>query len=272
VRPFLKWLGGKYRLIDDIVAVLPAGTTLAEPFVGAGAVFLNTNYEHYILNDLNDDLIMLYKNLQTDSEYFIRQAKSLFSRRYNNEKQYYKLREKFNYSDDHLERSLLFLYMNRHGYNGLCRYNQQKIFNVPFGRYLQPYFPKIELEFFAEQVQKATLYSMDFEKIFAKMRGDCVIYCDPPYVPLSQTANFTAYHGGGFSLHQQQQLAKLAEQAAKNGVPTVISNNYNDITKQLYKKAKINLIQSVRTISCNITTRKSVTEILALYDCVSKRG
>ena len=266
MRPFLKWLGGKYRLVDRINAVLPAGKTLVEPFVGAGAVFLNTTYEKYILNDANQDLIALYKILQSDSLVYIKSAKKLFNQRYNSELQYYKLREKFNISVDPFERAVIFLYLNRHGYNGLCRYNQNNIFNVPFGRYLAPYFPKIELLFFADKVQGVELCSLDFQEIFANIQDDWVIYCDPPYVPLSSTSKFTTYQGGGFSLLEHKTLAQLAEKAAKAGVPTLISNHYNDFTQKLYKKAQVSVFECVRSVSCDITKRKPVSEVLALYD------
>lgn len=266
MRPFLKWLGGKYRLVDRISAILPTGSTLVEPFVGAGAVFLNTNYDKYILNDANSDLIALYQILQEDGAEFIQSAKKLFSKKYNTEAQYYKLRTKFNASTDPFERSLIFLYLNRHGYNGLCRYNQDKIFNVPFGRYDAPYFPRDELQFFSDKVQNAVLRCVDFQEIFTNLQADWVIYCDPPYVPLSTTANFTNYHSNGFSLAEQNKLAELAEKAAHRGVPTLISNHYNDFTKKLYRKAKVNIFECLRTVSCNINGRKPVTEVLALYN------
>jgi len=266
MRPFLKWLGGKYRLIDRIISALPAGKTLVEPFVGAGAVFLNTNYDQYILNDANNDLIALYQILQTDSVEFIKSAKKLFTQRYNTEAQYYKLRAKFNLSNDPFERSVIFLYLNRHGYNGLCRYNKDKIFNVPFGRYIIPYFPRTELQFFADKIQPAILCSVDFQEIFTNLQDGWVIYCDPPYVPLSETSNFTKYQSGGFSLSQQKKLAELAEKAALTGVPTLISNHYTDFTQKLYRRAKLSVFECLRSVSCDITGRKPVTEVLALYN------
>jgi DNA adenine methylase len=271
VRPFLKWLGGKYRVVERIAGVLPQGTTLVEPFVGAGAVFLNTDYENYILNDANNDLIALYKILQTDSIEFINNAKKLFNKKYNTETQYYKLRAKFNASNDDFERALIFLYLNRHGYNGLCRYNQNKIFNVPFGRYSAPYFPRTELQFFSDKIQRAILCSGDFQEMFANVQDGWVIYCDPPYVPLSETSNFTKYHSNGFSLVEQKKLAELAEKAACCGVPTLISNHYNDFTKKLYRKAKVNIFECLRSVSCNVDGRKPVTEVLALYDCGKRK-
>ncbi len=142
IRPFLKWPGGKFRLMDKILACLPKGAQLIEPFVGSGAVFLNTDYDKYLLNDANADLINLYQFLKTEGLAFINLCKHYFQKKYNTEKHYYQLRAKFNTSNDIMEKSILFLYLNRHGYNGLCRYNKrQKYYNVHFGRYIMPYFP-----------------------------------------------------------------------------------------------------------------------------------
>ena len=159
-RAFLKWAGGKYSLVEDINARLSQASkhaeTLVEPFVGAGSVFLNSNFKHYLLNDINADLINLYKELKRSPDEFISDSKKLFVDLNNHPDAYYEYRVQFNKSNDVYERAMLFLYMNRHGYNGLCRYNLKGIFNVPFGKYKKPYFPEKEMYFFAEKAQKAT--------------------------------------------------------------------------------------------------------------------
>lgn len=139
IRPFLKWPGGKFRLIDRIRDYLPKGQQLIEPFLGSAAVFLNTNYDHYLLNDKNWDVISLYRILQKEGHHFIEACRPMFSKKNNTDKRYYFLRKHFNQCQDLQERAALFLYLNRHGYNGLCRYNARKgEFNVPFGRYKKP--------------------------------------------------------------------------------------------------------------------------------------
>lgn len=130
-RAFLKWAGGKYALSDTINKMLPKGERLIEPFVGAGSIFLNSDYDSYLLNDINRDLVNLYKTLQRDSATFIADAQMLFSMQNNESEQYYHLRAEFNQTTDTYYRSLLFLYLNRHGYNGLCRYNKSGGYNVP---------------------------------------------------------------------------------------------------------------------------------------------
>lgn len=265
-RAFLKWAGGKYNLIEPITAVLPEGNKLIEPFVGAGSVFLNTNYPSYLLNDVNPDLITLFKTVKRRPMRFIEDARKLFSMANNTPEAYYALRQQFNASTDGYERSLLFLYLNRHGYNGLCRYNLSGQFNVPFGQYLRPYFPRAEIEFFAEKAQRATFTCMSFEKVFRRARKGDVVYCDPPYAPLSLTANFTSYASGGFSIAHQTELARRAEQTArKRGIPVLISNHDTDFTRLLYKKAQLETLQVSRFISPKGESRGKVAELLALY-------
>ncbi|MCY0881732.1 MAG: Dam family site-specific DNA-(adenine-N6)-methyltransferase, partial [Firmicutes bacterium] len=153
-RPFLKWAGGKFRLVSRIRGVLPKGNRLIEPFAGSAALWLNTSYSHALIADVNPDLIQLYHTVQSHSFAFIAAARALFTPENNTAARYYALREEFNACTDPWRRSVLFLYLNRHGYNGLCRYNASGGFNVPFGRYHRPYFPEKELTFFAEKSQK----------------------------------------------------------------------------------------------------------------------
>ena len=148
-RAFLKWAGGKYGLVEDIQRHLPPARKLVEPFVGAGSVFLNTDFEQYLLADINPDLINLYNLLKTDPETYITEAKRWFCPENNRKEVFLDIRAQFNGTDNIMYRSLAFLYMNRFGFNGLCRYNKKGGFNVPFGSYKKPYFPEAELEFFS---------------------------------------------------------------------------------------------------------------------------
>lgn len=265
-RAFLKWAGGKYSLVDAINHVLPPGDKLVEPFVGAGSVFLNTDYDHYLLNDINADLINLYQVVKRRPKTYINDARRFFSSRYNQADAFYALRREFNLSTDTYHRSLLFLYLNRHGYNGLCRYNASGQFNVPFGKYKKPYFPEAELEFFAEKAKKATFTCQPFQSSFRRARKGQVIYCDPPYLPLSPTASFTSYASGGFSLDEQAVLAKKAEQAAfKRGISVLISNHDTSLSRIYYQQAELTPLQVNRYISQKGDTRNKVAELLAYY-------
>lgn len=266
-RAFLKWAGGKYGLSDTIRKLLPEGDCLIEPFVGAGSIFLNTNYDRYLLNDINRDLINLYNLLKLQPEQFIKDAQAFFNQEKNVADSYYQLRAEFNASKDIYFRSLVFLYLNRHGYNGLCRYNKSGGYNVPFGKYKRPYFPEAELTFFAEKAQKATFVCEEYRATFARAVSGDVIYCDPPYVPLSKTASFTSYAGNGFGLDEQADLANAAEEVTENKDIHVLISNHDTIwTRKIYEHAKkLKSINVARTISQKGNGRKKVAELLALY-------
>lgn len=265
-RAFLKWAGGKYGLVEDIQRCLPEGRKLVEPFVGAGSVFLNTNYEQYLLADINPDLINLYNLLKEKPEEYIKEAKRWFTPENNRKEAYLHFRAEFNATDDVMFRSLAFLYMNRFGFNGLCRYNKKGGFNVPFGSYKKPYFPEAELEFFAEKASKATFVCEGYPETFSRARKGSVVYCDPPYAPLSTTANFTSYAGNGFTLDDQAALADIAEKAAtERGIPVLISNHDTKLTRRLYHGADLNVVKVKRTISRNGAGRNKVDELLALF-------
>lgn len=265
-RAFLKWAGGKFKLVEQIKQQLPDADLLIEPFVGAGSVFLNTDYPRYQLNDINPDLIQLYQTLQAKPDAFIRDAEKLFSGELNCRDSYNALRSEFNSSQDSYRKSILFLYLNRHGYNGLCRYSKKSGFNVPFGRYKRPYFPKAEMLFFAEKAQTAEFTCKSFEEVFQDAPSNSVIYCDPPYAPINETANFTSYAANGFSSQQQQELALLAESAAyERNIPVLISNHDLKSTRSWYGNAQITELKVKRTISRSINKRKPVSELMALY-------
>ena len=265
-RAFLKWAGGKYTLVDAINQLLPPADKLIEPFVGAGSVFLNSDYEHYLLNDINADLINLYQIVKRRPKTYIQDARRLFTERHNQADAFYSLRREFNQSRDPYVRSLLFLYLNRHGYNGLCRYNASGQFNVPFGKYKKPYYPEAELEFFAEKAKRATFTCQPFQNSFRRARKGQVIYCDPPYLPLSPTASFTGYASGGFSLDEQAVLAKKAEQAAFNrGISVLISNHDTKLSRLYYQQAELTPLQVNRFISQKGDSRHKVAELLAYY-------
>jgi DNA adenine methylase len=270
-RPFVKWPGNKYRFINIIVSKLPTSRTLIEPFVGSGAVFLNTNYENYVLSDANPDIINLYKTLQQHGHEFIDFCKKFFTRKNNTAANYYTIRDQFNHmQDDPITRAALFLYLNRHGYNGLCRFNKHNKFNVPFGRHHNIKLPIAPMKAFYVKAKRAKFFLRDFKDTLSLRRlhrSNAVVYCDPPYVPLSNTANFINYQAKGFDFSNQQILANLAIKLSNKGIPVLISNHLTTVTKQIYAKAsELTTFQARRMISCKADSRNYVTEVLALYN------
>ena len=268
-RPFLKWAGGKYRLTDEINRLLPKRKQcLVEPFVGAGAVFLNSYFERYILADINPDLIHLFNIVKQDVEGYIQACKPVFFHPdANTESYYYTKRQEFNQSTDVFQRAVLFLYLNRFGFNGLCRYNSKNEFNVPFGAYKTHYFPEEELRFFAAKAQSAVFICADFQQTFEMADEDCVIYCDPPYAPISQNSNFTNYSGNEFSIAHQRDLANLAKDTVKQrNVQVVISNHDTPFTREIYQGAKIRRLKVQRSISQAPHKRVKVRELIAVFN------
>lgn len=265
IRPFLKWAGNKYHCLDKILAHLPPAERLIEPFGGSGAVFLNTSYPQSLIAENNADLVHLYRLLQTQKEDFIRYCQTYFIPENNDKEVYLSLRSQFNRSQDPLERAGLFLYLNRHSFNGLCRYNSKGGFNVPFGAYRKPYFPTEEMRFFYQKAAQAEFTQADFRQTFARAKAGDVIYCDPPYLPLSTTADFTAYTGVKFSLKDQQELAELALKACQEGAWVLISNHDTATARDLYSQAQMISFKVPRFISCQGISRRPAKEVLAIF-------
>lgn len=265
MRPFLKWAGGKYLLINKIRDCLPPGQRLIEPFVGAGAVFLNMDYANYLLADINSDLINCFEYLQKEQQVFIDYTKTFFVPEYNIKSAFLSLRDEFNKTHDLRLKAALFIYLNRHCFNGLMRYNHSGIFNTSFGRYKRPYFPLTAMQHFATKVQDATVVCANYVEIMQNAKAGDLIYCDPPYIPLSKTANFTQYYGGSFTDNDQKNLIDLARDLALRGIPVIISNHDTDYIQKLYFGASITSFPVRRNISCNGDSRMVVREILALF-------
>ena len=267
IKPFLKWAGGKYRILDKILQELPTGARFVEPFAGSCAVYLNTDFPEALVCDLNSDLINLYRHIQGEGEAFIQYCASFFTSENNTRSGYMALRDKLNASTETRERSALLLYVNRHAFNGLIRYNSKGGFNVPFGKYKKPYFPLEELRAFYRKTQSMPTEFMaaDFRSIFASLKPGDVVYCDPPYMPLSQTANFTAYAGNAFHVQDQSDLAVCAREAWQKGIHVVLSNHDTEITRNLYSSATLKRFAVQRFISCDGDNRGAAPELLAVY-------
>ena len=264
-RPFLKWAGNKFQLLSTLQKLLPSGQRFIEPFAGSGVVFLNSDYPRYVLNDKNIVLITLYKMLKKFGDEFIAATQHYFQPRYNDKEVYYQLRDRFNQCDDPFDRSILFMYLNRHGYNGLCRFNSKGHYNVPFGKYKLPTLPIETMRLFHQRSKLCRFCSKDFSLIMQQARTGDVIYCDPPYVPLSATAHFTSYWGV-FDEACHQHLAEEAKRCAERGIPVLISNHDTAFTRQLYQDADtIKQVRVQRHISCQVENRNKARELLVLY-------
>lgn len=266
MKPFLKWAGGKHRLAPLIAPHIAGGERLVEPFAGSCAVFLASSYQKALLNDINADLVDLYGLVRSEGEEFIDEARQLFTEDNNTEPRFYELRAEFNGTECPRRRAALFIYLNRHAYNGLCRYNRSGGFNVPFGRYSKISFPEDALRDFVRATGHVDFSTGSFRKAMEGARSGDVVYCDPPYVPLSLTSSFTSYAPGGFDIADQRDLADLARQTSARGIKVVISNHDTPVTRELYEGADIVAFDVRRSVGASRESRGTSPEILAVFN------
>ena len=266
-RPFLKWAGAKTNLVAVIREAVPAHPRrLVEPFIGSGAVALNLGLATNLLADANRDLIDVYGELKRGGESFIDDCAALFTTKNNSAEAFYALRMEFNASRNRGRKAVLFVYLNRHGYNGLCRYNGSGGFNVPFGRYTAPRLPREAMRVFHVLLQRCELQHADFRTVLTQAGAGDFVYCDPPYVPISATAHFTAYAKAGFSPQDQSDLAATCRAAAGRGATVVLSNHDTPETRALYADAdELRELLVARRISCDGDNRTKAREILVVY-------
>ncbi|CZY40552.1 Dam family site-specific DNA-(adenine-N6)-methyltransferase [Enterobacter hormaechei] len=265
-RPFLKWAGGKYSLLAELDRLIPAGKRLVEPFVGGGSVFLNSDkHESFLLADVNADLINLYQMLEVDHIRVCSLAKILFERA-NSEMAYKELRDEFNNQRMGApDRAAAFLFLNRHCFNGLIRYNRDGFFNVGWGKYEAPYFPEIEIKAFKQKSHKCVFMNAGYRRTLALAGEGDVVYCDPPYEPLPGTTGFTNYAAGGFSWADQISLAESCVAAHQRGAKVLISNSTAPRVLELYEQHGFILhhVDARRAISSKGSTRETAKDIVA---------
>ena len=266
-RSFLKWVGGKYNALDELKKHLPAeGRTLVEPFMGSCTYALNTNYENYILNDLNPDLVNLCRWAAKKPKSLIDESKLLFSPRYNTEATYYQLRDRYNNSKDPKERALIFFFINRHGHKGLIRYNQGGRINTPYGHYTAPKLPVDEIFNFSKHLKKARFVNGPFQSLKFKGGDGVHVYCDPPYLPSSKTASFSSYTQLGFSKELHVSLDKKAKRWRKRVDLVGLSNINVPVINDCYKRNERIVEFDVRhNIATNSKVRSKAKEVLLLY-------
>ncbi|MDJ7444979.1 Dam family site-specific DNA-(adenine-N6)-methyltransferase [Salmonella enterica] len=266
-RPFLKWAGGKYSMLPDLYQLIPAGMRLIEPFVGGGSVFLNSDkHVCFLLADVNTDLINLYQMLAVVPGAVIRHARVMFDR-LNDAESYTALRNEFNAQVmDGPERAAAFLFLNRHCFNGLIRYNRNNQFNVGWGKYPSPYFPLDEINAFTEMAHNCVFMAAGFHRTLALAGEGDVVYCDPPYEPMPGTAGFTHYAAGGFTWDDQVALAECCVAAHQRGARVVIGNSTAPRVIDLYAQHgfEIHHISARRSISGKGSTRETAKDLVAI--------
>lgn len=265
-RPFLKWAGGKFSLLTTLDSHIPAGLRLIEPFVGGGSVFMNSSkHSEFLLGDANSDLINLYQMLAVASREVIRHARFMFEHM-NDAESYGAIRREFNSQRmAGPERAASFLYLNRHCFNGLCRYNLDNKFNVGWGAYRAPYFPEKEIQRFVEMAHNCVFMNAGFRRTLSFAGAGDVVYCDPPYEPMPGTSGFTSYSAGGFTWEDQVALAEHCVAAHQRGARIVISNSTAPLIVELYTQHGFRLhgVNGRRSISSNGSGREDAKDLVA---------
>ncbi|EJU0329474.1 Dam family site-specific DNA-(adenine-N6)-methyltransferase [Escherichia coli] len=265
-RSIFKWAGGKFGVLEQIFRYLPEGKRLIEPFVGGGAVFMNAGYQENLLNDVNADLINFYKTLQREAHSLITLAHRFFQD-YNTQEGYLAVRNAFNKQVyDDLHRAAAFLFLNRHCFNGLTRYNQAGEFNVGYGKYKAPYFPLQEMEAFLGAEGRSEFVCGDFAAVIEAAGEGDVIFCDPPYEPLPNTEGFTNYSGHDFKFEEQKRLVSLLTDAHRRGAKVLITNSGAPNIRELYHDSgfRVEPLFARRSVSCKGDTRGVAHDVLGI--------
>ncbi|MCZ9187775.1 Dam family site-specific DNA-(adenine-N6)-methyltransferase [Escherichia albertii] len=265
-RPIFKWVGGKFGVLEQIFRHLPDGKHLIEPFVGGGAVFINAGYQENLLNDVNADLINFYRTLQREGHSLITLAHRFFQD-YNTQEGYLAVRNSFNkQAYDDLHRAAAFLFLNRHCFNGLTRYNQAGEFNVGYGKYKTPYFPLQEMEAFLGAEGRSEFVCGDFSAVIEAAGEGDVIFCDPPYEPLPNTEGFTNYSGHDFKFEEQKRLVSLLMDAHRRGAKILITNSGAPNIRELYQDSgfRVEPLFARRSVSCKGNTRGVAHDVTAI--------
>lgn len=239
--PFVKWAGGKSQLIPQIIRLMPSRfARYFEPFLGGGAVFFHTaSYNrNAFLSDINVDLINAYKIIRNNVEELITALKYHQDEYTKSPKSYYyRLRDKTK-GLNKIENAARFITLNKTCYNGLYRVNKKGFFNVPIGRYKNPLIcDPVNLRKMSIVLSQSASYLgvIDYKKILVeKADKDDFVYLDPPFHPISNTANFTSYTNSGFSFEDQKELATIFKELTRRGCKLLLSNSNTEEIRRLY--------------------------------------
>lgn len=287
-KPFIKWVGGKSQLIEQIDAQLPAdfgsweNVTYIEPFVGGGAMLFYMlqrypNIQRAVINDINSDLVCCYQTVRDQVEALIESLRDyeqlyLALQTEDNRKDFYMAaRSRYNEKNlDSIENTTLFFFLNRTCFNGLYRVNKSGLFNVPFGKYANPTICDPDtLRMDSELLQRVEIMNGDFEETFQHAQGNTLFYFDPPYRPLSDTSSFNDYTKEAFNDDAQIRLKEYCDRIHAAGYQFMLSNsdckgkneadNFFDV---LYEAYQIERVWASRNINANPSKRGKLTEIL----------
>ncbi len=282
-KPFIKWVGGKSQLIEQLEALLPAdfdkweNVTYIEPFVGGGAMLFHMlqthpNIKTAVINDINKDLTQCYDIVKSSPDALIASLKEIQSEYYalkteESKKDFYlKQRAIFNTKNlDAIHNTTLFFFLNRTCFNGLYRVNKSGLFNVPFGRYETPTICDPSTIYAdSNLLQNAEILTGDYQETLKKANGNTFFYFDPPYRPLNATSNFTDYTKEAFNDMAQNRLKEFCDKIENSGYYFMLSNSdcKDMFFDDLYLQYNIERVLASRAVNANPKKRGKLTEIL----------
>lgn len=260
-RPFLKWAGGKTQLLPELVRRMPRFSgRYFEPFLGGGALFFHLAPEQAVIRDTNREIINCCRVIRDKVDALIERLSSM---RYDKD-EYYRIRaEDPEDMSSPVDRAARTIYLNRTGFNGLYRVNSNGKFNVPMGRYKNPTIcDEKNLKACAVTLSKADIEVASFETVADAATPEDFVYLDPPYIPVSKTAHFTAYQQGGFSMGDQAKLAETFEALTRKGVPCMLSNSDVPWINEAYREYRIRRVKAVRAVNSKASARGAVSEVI----------
>ncbi|MBE8955013.1 MAG: DNA adenine methylase [Quinella sp. 2Q5] len=266
VAPVLKWAGGKRSLLDVFRPLLPKRIgTYCEPFLGGGAVLFGLQPAVAVVNDINAELMLVYRVIRDEADKLIEML-SVFG---NDAETFYAVRdldraEIFSRLSD-IERAARIIYLNKTCYNGLYRVNGAGQFNTPFGRYRKPNIVnEPTLRAVSEYLNRANVVmtSVDYAQVLVDVPRKTFVYLDPPYHPVSATANFTAYASGGFNRDEQIRLRDCCDDLSERGVKFMLSNSDTEFIRELYAAYNITPVKARRSVNSVADRRGSVNELV----------
>lgn len=272
MRPVLKWAGGKTQLLDAISARMPTVyNDYYEPFIGGGSVLLFLRPEKAYINDTNEQLINLYIQIRDNAESVIEVVTELDSSSCDKE-MYYRIRERYNTkitsNELDFECAALMIWINKHCFNGLYRVNGKGTFNVPYNnRIAGNSIDDVNLMRISEYLRGAEVQisCSDFEDACKNVEENDFVYFDSPYVPQSETADFTDYTKDGFSLRDHERLADLFRRLDRIGAKVMLSNNDVQLVHELYSGYEIQHLDVRRMINSNASRRKGREVLITNY-------
>lgn len=270
--PFIKWAGGKRQLLAQIRERMPESfNNYYEPFVGGGAVIFDLLPTSAVINDINKALINAYKQICNASDDFLKKLKELDEAMWEDGKEYYySLREHYNdklmREEFDVELAALFVFINKHCFNGLYRVNGKGLFNVPYNNSRNASCDENTIKAISEYLKNVTILEGDFQVACQNAKKGDFIFIDSPYAPLNPTS-FESYTKEGFDIETHKRLAELYDELTARGCYCMLTNHNTELINELYgnKGYKIDVVRVKRMINSDATNRVGKEVIICNY-------